>query len=50
MVGANLLSAAAQGTTAALLLARVAQPWHFAVLAAVRGTATALFFPAAQLV
>jgi MFS family permease len=50
MVGANLLSAAAQGTTAALLLAGVAQPWHLAVLAAVRGTATALFFPAAQAV
>ena len=50
MVGANLLSAAAQGATAALLLAGVAQPSHLAVLAAVRGTATALFFPAAQLV
>lgn len=50
MVGANLLSAAAQAATAALLLAGVAQPWHLAVLAAVRGTATALFFPAAQAV
>jgi len=50
MVGANLLSAAAQGATAALLLAGVAAPWHLAALAAVRGTATALFFPAAQAV
>ena len=50
MVGANVLSAAAQGTTAALLLAGVARPWHLAVLAAARGTATALFFPAAQAV
>jgi hypothetical protein len=48
MVGANLLSAAAQGATAALLLTGAAQPWHLAVLAAARGTATALFFPAAQ--
>jgi MFS family permease len=48
MVGANLLSAAAQGASAGLLLAGVAQPWHLAVLAAARGTATALFYPAAQ--
>jgi MFS family permease len=50
MVAANLLSAAAQGGTAGLLLAGVARPWHLAVLAAARGTATALFFPAAQAV
>ena len=50
MVGANLLSAAAQGVTAGLLLAGVAQVWQLALLAAVRGTATALFFPAAQAV
>jgi len=50
MVGANLLSAAAQAATATLLLAGVAEPWHLAALAAVRGTATALFFPAAQAV
>jgi MFS family permease len=50
MVGANLLSAAAQGASAGLLLAGVARPWHLAVLAAARGTATALFFPAAQAV
>jgi MFS family permease len=50
MVGANLLSAAAQATTAALLLGGVAQPWQLAALAAARGSATALFFPAAQAV
>ena len=50
MVGANLLSAAAQGTAAGLLLAGVAQPWQLAVLQAFRGAATALFFPAAQAV
>ncbi len=47
MVGANVLSGIAQGTAAALLLAGVAEPWHLAVLQALRGTATALFFPAA---
>ena len=50
MVGANAFSAAAQGVAAGLLLADVAQPWHLALLAAIRGTATALFFPAAQAV
>ena len=50
MVGANLLAAAAQGTTAGLLLAGIAHPWQLAALQAVRGTATALFFPAAQAV
>ena len=50
MVGANLLSAAAQAVAAGLLLAGHAQPWHLAVLQAVRGTATAIFFPAAQAV
>jgi MFS family permease len=50
MVGANALSAAAQGATAALLLAGVAQVWQLALLQAVRGMATALFFPAAQAV
>ena len=50
MVGANAFSAAAQGVAAGLLLANVAQPWHLALLAAIRGTATALFFPAAQAV
>jgi MFS family permease len=46
MVGANALSAIAQGSAATLLLAGVAEPWHLAVLQALRGTATALFFPA----
>jgi predicted MFS family arabinose efflux permease len=50
MVGANLLSAVAQGVAAGLLLAGVAQVWQLALLQAVRGTATALFFPAAQAV
>jgi MFS family permease len=50
MVGANAISAAAQGASAALLLSGVAEPWHLAALQAVRGTATALFFPAAQAV
>ena len=50
MVGANLLCAAAQGVAAGLLLAGVAQVWQLALLQAVRGTATALFFPAAQAV
>jgi predicted MFS family arabinose efflux permease len=50
MVGANLLSAAAQGIAAGLLIAGVAQVWQLALLQAVRGTATALFFPAAQAV
>ncbi|HYY63007.1 MAG TPA: MFS transporter [Gaiellaceae bacterium] len=50
MVGANLLSAAAQGAAAGLLLAGLAHPWQLAVLQAVSGTATALFFPAAQAV
>ena len=48
MVGANLLSAGAQGASAALLLAGSAHVWQLALLQAVRGTATALFFPAAQ--
>jgi predicted MFS family arabinose efflux permease len=50
MVGANVLSAAAQGAAAALLLAGVAHVWQLALLQAIRGTATALFFPAAQAV
>jgi predicted MFS family arabinose efflux permease len=48
MVGANLLSAGAQGASAALLLTGSAHVWQLALLQAVRGTATALFFPAAQ--
>lgn len=48
MVAANVLSAAAQGTAAALLLTGVAEPWHLAVTQAARGTAIAFFFPASQ--
>ena len=50
MVGANLLSAGAQAAAAVLLLTGHAQIWQLAVLQAVRGTATAIFFPAAQAV
>ena len=50
MVGANLLSAVAQGAAAGLLLAGAAHVWQLALLQAVRGTATAFFFPAAQAV
>src|SRR5205085_1330416 len=48
MVGANLLAAAGQATSAALLLTGVARPWHLAALQAVRGISIALFFPASQ--
>jgi MFS family permease len=50
MVGANAVSAAAQGAAAGLLLAGVAHAWELALLQAVRGTAIAFFFPAAQAV
>jgi len=46
MVGSNLVSALAQGVTAALLLTGSAQVWHLAPLQAVGGGATAFFFPA----
>jgi predicted MFS family arabinose efflux permease len=46
MVGSNLVSAAAQGTTAALLLTGNAEVWHLAALQAVGGTAMSFFFPA----
>jgi predicted MFS family arabinose efflux permease len=48
MVGANLLAAAGQATSAALLLTGTAKPWHLAALQAVRGISIALFFPASQ--
>ena len=50
MVGANLLSGAAQGAVALLLLTHLAAPWHLALLQAARGTAIAFFFPASQAV
>jgi MFS family permease len=48
MVGSSLLSAASQGTVAALLLAGHAQLWQLAALSAVNGSSTAFFFPASQ--
>jgi MFS family permease len=48
MVASDALSGAAQAATAALLLAGSAEVWQLAVLAAVRGTASAFFFPASQ--
>lgn len=48
MVASDAVSAAAQAVTAALLLMGTAEIWHLVVLAFVRGSATAFFFPAAQ--
>jgi MFS family permease len=48
MVGSNLLSAAAQGAIALLLLTHHAELWHLLALQVVRGVATSFFFPAAQ--
>jgi MFS family permease len=47
MLASDLVRAAAQATTAALLLAGAAQVWMLAALAAVYGTAQAFFQPAA---
>jgi MFS family permease len=46
MVGANVLSGCAQGTTALLLLTGSAEVWHLVVLQVARGAAVAFFFPA----
>jgi len=46
MVGTNVVSAIAQGATAALLLTGSAEIWQLAALQALGGTATAFFFPA----
>jgi MFS family permease len=46
MVGSNLLSATAQGITAALLLSGSAHVWELAVLQAAGGTAFSFFLPA----
>ena len=46
MVGTNVVSAIAQGATAALLLTGNAEIWELAALQALGGTATAFFFPA----
>ena len=48
MLGSNLVSALAQGLTAALLLTGSAQVWHLAALQALGGTAMAFFFPASM--
>jgi MFS family permease len=48
MVASSVLSAASQGTVAALLLTHRAELWHLVALSAVNGTASAFFFPASQ--
>ncbi|HYX89290.1 MAG TPA: MFS transporter [Gaiellaceae bacterium] len=48
MVGSNVLSAAAQGTIAALLLTGTARLWHLIALQVLRGAAFSFFFPASQ--
>ena len=46
MVSANVVSAFAQASAAALLISGNAEVWHLAALAAVNGSASAFFFPA----
>ena len=46
MMSANVVSAFAQGSIAALLIAGHAEVWHLAALAALNGGASAFFFPA----
>ena len=48
MVGSNVVSAAAQGTIAVLLLTGTARLWHLIALQVVRGAAFSFFFPASQ--
>ncbi len=48
MVGSNLLSGAAQGGIALLLLAGRAELWHLVALTVARGIASSFFFPASQ--
>jgi MFS family permease len=48
MVGANAVSAAAQGGIAVLLLTGHARLWHLIALQVVRGAAFSFFFPASQ--
>jgi MFS family permease len=48
MVWANLLSGAAQGAAAVLLLTGRAEIWHLAAVAVVRAVASSFFFPAQQ--
>ena len=46
LVGANVLSGAAQTFAAVVLLTGTAQLWHLVVAQVVRGTASSFFFPA----
>jgi MFS family permease len=46
MMSANVVSAFAQGSAAALLITGNAEVWHLAALAALNGGASAFFFPA----
>ena len=48
MVGSNLLSGAAQGGVAFLLLTGRAELWHLVALGVARGVASSFFFPASQ--
>jgi predicted MFS family arabinose efflux permease len=48
MVGSNVVSAAAQGGIAVLLLTHRAQLWHLIALQVIRGVALSFFFPASQ--
>jgi MFS family permease len=48
MVGANAVSAAAQGAIAVLLLTGHARLWHLIALQVLRGAAFSFFFPASQ--
>ncbi len=48
MVGANAVSAAAQGAIAVLLLTGTARLWHLIALQVLRGAAFSFFFPASQ--
>ncbi len=48
MVGSNLLSAAAQGAIAVLILTHHAELWQLIVLQVARGISMAFFFPASQ--
>jgi predicted MFS family arabinose efflux permease len=48
MVGANAVSALAQGTIAFLLLTGHARLWHLIALQVLRGAAFSFFFPASQ--
>jgi len=48
MVGANLVSGAAQGAVALLLLLDVAEVWHLVALEVVAGGSSAFFFPASS--